>query len=77
MEPLTEQIESSNKRIFKVSFGSKRSIYKIFLNLAVFHSYNSLIFDFETGTLTWSFVASKKIFNISRVISVAWKAMEQ
>ena len=76
MEPLTEQMESSNKRIFKVSFGSKRSIYKIFLNLAVIRSYNSFIFDFETSTFTWSFVAPEKIFDISRVISVTWKAMD-
>jgi len=33
-------------------------------------SYNSFIFNFETGTFTWFFCASKKIFDISRVISV-------
>ena len=39
-------------------------------------SYNSFIFNFETGTFTWFFCASKKIFDISRVISVTWKAMD-
>ena len=52
-----------------------RMIDSIISSVSVFHSYNSFIFEFETSAFTWSFNASKIIFDISCVISSTFKAI--